>query len=87
MVTPEISGLVNGDALAALTSKGIQCGTGDNTWAHLRNLAAPHQMLYTTQALSNFAGFAVLPRFATGGRGTGCSAPVCSELLQFRLQS
>jgi hypothetical protein len=32
MVTPEISGLMNGDVLAALSSNGITCSTGDNTW-------------------------------------------------------
>lgn len=46
---PQISGLVNGDALAALTARGVVCGTGDNTWAHLRNADAPHSMLYSTK--------------------------------------
>jgi hypothetical protein len=48
-VSPQISGLMNGDALSALVKNGIKCGTGDNSWAHLRNLAKPHQMLYTTK--------------------------------------
>jgi hypothetical protein len=49
MVTPGISGLVNGDALQGLWQNGLQCATGDNTWAHLKNPDNVHQMLYTTQ--------------------------------------
>ena len=50
MVTPQISGLVNGDTLAALAKNGLQCAAGDNTWSHLKNLKKPHQMLVTTKA-------------------------------------
>jgi hypothetical protein len=32
MVTPEISGLMNGDVLTALGNNCITCSTGDNTW-------------------------------------------------------
>jgi hypothetical protein len=32
MVTPQISGLRNGDALATLKANGVTCVTGDNTW-------------------------------------------------------
>jgi hypothetical protein len=54
MVTPQISGLVNGDALSGLKSQGIECTTGDNTWAHLRNLANPYQMLYSNVVSGKF---------------------------------
>jgi hypothetical protein len=32
VVTPQISGLSNGNCLRAMTELGITCGTGDNTW-------------------------------------------------------
>lgn len=65
MVTPQISGLMNGDALAGLASEGLACTTGDNTWAHLKNLNNPYEMLYSTAAKQNYDGFAFLPRYAT----------------------
>lgn len=45
----QISGLVNGDVLAALNARGMVCATGDNTWTHLKNLTSPHSMLYSTR--------------------------------------
>lgn len=47
MVTPQISGLSNGDVLRALAANGFQCSAGDNTWKHLLNADSPHEMLYT----------------------------------------
>ncbi|KAI8474659.1 MAG: hypothetical protein J3K34DRAFT_465487 [Monoraphidium minutum] len=65
MVTPQISGLRNGDALAALTAAGVTCGTGDNTWPFFLSPVSPHHMLYSTLAANGHDGFAILPRFAT----------------------
>ena len=65
LVTPQISGLANGDALRAFSEQGVACATGDNTWRHLRNPDNPHHMLYTTADKNGFDGFAVLPRAAT----------------------
>lgn len=65
MVTPQISGLRNGDALSALAQNGIICATGDNTWPFLVNQDNVHHMLYTTSDDNGFDGFAILPRSAT----------------------
>lgn len=65
MVTPQISGLRNGDALAALAANGVSCAVGDNTWPHLQSSANPHHPLRTTRAANGYDGFAILPRFAT----------------------
>jgi len=65
MVTPQISGLANGDVLAAIKLQGVECAVGDNTWGHLKNKESPHQMLYSTLEKNGFAGFAIMPRFAT----------------------
>lgn len=67
MVTPQISGLRNGDALAALEAAGITCAVGDNTWQFLRNDYNTYNMLYATLDGNGYSGsdFAVLPRFAT----------------------
>ncbi|KIZ05734.1 hypothetical protein MNEG_2222 [Monoraphidium neglectum] len=65
MVTPQISGLRNGDALAALAGRGIQCVTGDNTWKFLLHPTNPHYMLYTTPDTNGYANMAILPRWAT----------------------
>ena len=58
MVTPQISGLKNGDALAALAASGIVGVTGDNTWTFLRSPVSVHHMLLTTVANNGFAGWA-----------------------------
>lgn len=66
IVTPQISGLMNGDVLAALKNDlGIECAVGDNTWQHLKNQDNPYHLLYTTKAKNGFDRFAILPRFAT----------------------
>jgi hypothetical protein len=61
----QISGLHNGDALAALASQGVGCAVGDDTWSFLGNPVNPHQMLYTTVEEHGYDGFQILPRFAT----------------------
>jgi hypothetical protein len=61
----QISGLHNGDALAALARQGVGCAVGDNTWSFLINPDNPHHMLYTTKKEHGYNGFEILPRFAT----------------------
>jgi hypothetical protein len=63
--TSQISGLHNGDALAALARLGAGCAVGDNTWSFLTNPDNPHHMLYTTEEEHGYGGFQILPRFAT----------------------
>ncbi len=46
-MTPQISGLVNGDVLSTWRKLGIECVVGDNTFRHLKKAANPHHMLYT----------------------------------------
>ena len=65
MVTPQISGLRNGDALAALAEAGVTCATGDNTWPFLLKQDNPYHPLYTTAATNGYDGLAIIPRFAT----------------------
>ncbi len=61
IVTPQISGLANGDMFKGLSSVGISVVTGDNSWAYLRP-DKPHSLFYTTMAASNYEGYPVLPR-------------------------
>jgi hypothetical protein len=71
LVTPAISGLFNGDALAAMAEAGITTAVGDNTWPILLNPANPHHMLYTTEAANGYPSgpgtyaVAIMPRWAT----------------------
>ncbi|KIZ05898.1 hypothetical protein MNEG_2062 [Monoraphidium neglectum] len=80
MVTPQISGLRNGDALASLARHGVVCGTGDNTWPFLMNTNNPHHMLLTNKATNGFDGFEILPRFATEIY-YNCSTPTQNMVL------
>lgn len=70
-VTPSISGLFNGDALAGLAASGIRAVTGDNTWPVLTNAGSPHHVLYTTEAVNGYPtaaaefALAIMPRWAT----------------------
>ncbi|GBF97931.1 hypothetical protein Rsub_10604 [Raphidocelis subcapitata] len=86
MVTPQISGLRNGDALAALAEAGVTCGTGDNTWPFLLNQDNPYHPLYTTAATNGYDGFAIIPRFATEVY-YNCSTATQNEILYNRLYS
>jgi hypothetical protein len=63
VVTPQVSGLSNGDVLAALVGRGFLAAVGDNSWAHLRPTNRYH-LLRTTTESSNYAGFAVIPRYS-----------------------
>ena len=56
MVTPQLSGLNNGDALAALAANGIMGVTGDNSWPFLKSPVSVHHTLTTTAARNGFAG-------------------------------
>lgn len=73
MVTPAISGLFNGDALAAMAEEGVVVVVGDNTWPVLVNQGNPYHMLYTTDstngypsaALGDGPAIAIMPRWST----------------------
>jgi len=88
MVTPQISGLLNGDALAALkTYGGISCATGDNTWPQLFiNPSTPYHSLRTSVATNGYDGFVIVPRFATEIY-YNCSVPNQNEVLYNNLYS
>jgi hypothetical protein len=59
-------GLSNGNCLKAMTELGYSAAVGDSTWPHLRNDAAPYHMLRTTFDSSNWSGFKIMARWATG---------------------
>ena len=87
MVTPQISGLLNGDALAALVKNGITCAVGDNTWPFLAAKPSnPYGLVYTTKAANGYDGFAILPRSATEIY-YNCSVPAQNEALYNKLYS
>ncbi|KAI8469258.1 MAG: hypothetical protein J3K34DRAFT_522256 [Monoraphidium minutum] len=72
LVTPAISGLFNGDALAAMAAGGVSTVVGDNTWPGLLlNKGTPYHMLYTTDATNGYPApgtgpsIAIMPRWAT----------------------
>jgi hypothetical protein len=65
LIPPAITGLHNGDALNAFWTNGLVHGVGDNTRPLLRNPFNTHLPLITTIAASNFAGFTIIPRWAT----------------------
>ncbi|KXS15716.1 hypothetical protein M427DRAFT_134956 [Gonapodya prolifera JEL478] len=64
IVTPAISGLFNGDVLAALTSHGIITAVGDNSRSNLVPSNRYVEWL-STPASSNYNGFHVIPRYPT----------------------
>jgi hypothetical protein len=64
VVTPQVSGLSNGDVLAAMVGRGFLAAVGDNSWAHLRPTNYYHLLRTTTQS-SNYAGFKVIPRYSS----------------------
>jgi len=64
MVTPSISGLMNGAALQALWDQGIRHVTADNSVPALRTPFAYHGW-YTNLTSNGFAGMYVIPREAT----------------------
>ncbi|KAJ1550765.1 hypothetical protein HK096_005156, partial [Nowakowskiella sp. JEL0078] len=61
LVTPQISGIWNGDLLQALLDNNITTIVGDNS-RYIVNTLGNWYPYFTTVASSNLAGFAVLPR-------------------------
>jgi hypothetical protein len=64
-IPPAITGLHNGDALRGFLDNGILCGVGDNTRPVLRNPTNQHWPLMTTVEGNGYAGFTIIPRWAT----------------------
>jgi hypothetical protein len=64
-IPPAISGQHNGDALRALMDNGIIGGVGDNTRPLLRNPLNSHWPLITTVEGNGYAGYTIMPRWAT----------------------
>jgi hypothetical protein len=65
MIPPSISGMHNGDALKAFMDNGIRAAVGDSTRPALLNPDNKHWPLITTVAGNGFAGFCIIPRWAT----------------------
>ncbi|KAJ3406364.1 hypothetical protein HDV05_006059, partial [Chytridiales sp. JEL 0842] len=64
MITPSTSGILNGDALRAMTDAGVSSTVGDVYRPNINN-PNPHWPFTTSISSSNFAGFTVLPRVGT----------------------
>ncbi|KXS12096.1 hypothetical protein M427DRAFT_34999, partial [Gonapodya prolifera JEL478] len=64
IVTPQISGLFNGDTLAALTAQGLTTAVGDNSRANLVP-ADKYQFWRSNTSTSNYNGYTVIPRSPT----------------------
>lgn len=64
-IPPGISGMHNGDALRAFLNNGIIGGVGDSTRPALCNQENPNWPLFTTVEENGFAGFAIIPRWAS----------------------
>ncbi|OUM60468.1 hypothetical protein PIROE2DRAFT_46235, partial [Piromyces sp. E2] len=62
IITPQISGLRNRDAIEIFNQYGIHSGTGDLSRPTLCNLENPYLPYYTTMEGSNYEGFPVIPR-------------------------
>ncbi|KNC96447.1 uncharacterized protein SPPG_08039 [Spizellomyces punctatus DAOM BR117] len=65
MITPMITGLHNGDALASLVANGITSVVGDTTRTDCTNQTYPYHPWISTTASSNYNGYTVIPRQAT----------------------
>jgi len=65
IITPQISGLRNVDAINTLKKYGIESGTGDLSRPTLCNLKNPYLPFLTTKESSNFEGFPIIPRSPT----------------------
>lgn len=77
LIPPAITGLHNGDALRAWKDAGLTNCVGDNTRPVLRNPNNP-MYGYTTNVASNgYAGFFVIPRWATRIY-YNCDTPACT---------
>jgi len=65
IITPQISGIHNKDALDVFEQYGIQSATGDLSRPAITNLENPYLPYLTTMESSNKAGFPVIPRTPT----------------------
>jgi len=65
IVTPQISGLHNGDALEIFRQYGIVSATGDISRPDITNNANPYLPFITTEGSSNVANFPIIPRSPT----------------------
>ena len=65
IITPQISGLRNVDAINVLMKYGIESGTGDLSRPTLINQENPYLPFFTTKESSNFEGFPIIPRTPT----------------------
>jgi len=62
IITPQISGLHNGDALEVFRQYGIVSATGDISRPDITNSENPYIPFMTTKASSNVADFPIIPR-------------------------
>jgi len=65
IITPQISGLRNVDAINVFKKYGIDSGTGDLSRPTLVNQENPYLPFFTTKESSNYDGFPVIPRSPT----------------------
>ena len=65
LVTPMITGLFNGDALAAMFQRGISSVVGDNSRLNLVPSPKRHWPIVTSKDVHGFDGMTIIPRFAT----------------------
>lgn len=64
LITPAITGLLNGEGLAAFAQQGLNSIVGDNSRGQYNQLHR-HWPLMSTIAANGYEGFAILPRYAT----------------------
>jgi len=62
IITPQISGLRNVDAIKVLKKYGIESGTGDLSRPTLADGKNPYLPFFTSKESSNFEGFPIIPR-------------------------
>lgn len=79
IIPPQITGLHNGDCLRAWVDNGLSNAVGDNTRPPLRNQQNDYWPLYTTVAANGYAGFAIIPRWATNIY-YNCDTAACTVL-------
>lgn len=77
LIPPAITGLHNGDVLRAWKDAGLTNCVGDNTRVPLRNAQNPMWPYTTTVAADGYAGFNVVPRWATRIY-YNCDTPECT---------
>ena len=65
IITPQISGLHNKEALEVFMKYGINSATGDISRPAITNIEHPYLPFITTKESSNFEGFPIIPRTPT----------------------